>query len=178
MGQEREQCVQPQKEEVGTRSGLNDCGIWLATRTKGSKMNRARSDGKKNETREQYVFPHRVRYEGHTLLVREFVIFLQVCGPPHDASWHGPFVNSQFQHHKKVHSDESNEQSWYNKNVQREEPCQRRASNDWAAEHQLHSPRSDHWNSTCDRCTDAQSPVGILVKSQHLSGEGHAKRYK
>src|ERR1700686_3171400 len=60
-GQEREQRVEPKKEEVGARGSLNNGWIRLAARTEGAKVNRARGDRKKNETGEQYILPHRAR---------------------------------------------------------------------------------------------------------------------
>src|SRR6266852_9901304 len=108
-GQEREQSIQPQKEEVGTWGGLNDRRIRLAAWTKGTKMNRTNSNRNKNETGEENVLPYRLRHERHTLLVRESPIFLQIRGAPNDATRHGPFVDSQFQHHKQVHADKSNQ---------------------------------------------------------------------
>src|SRR6266852_2722209 len=107
--QERKQSIQPQKEEVGTRGGLNDRRIWLAAWTKGTKMNRTNSNCNKNETGEENVLPYRLRHERHSLLVREFLIFLQIRGAPNAATRHGPFVDSQFQHHKQVHADKSNQ---------------------------------------------------------------------
>ena len=41
-------------------------------------------------TGEDNVLPHCVRHERHTLLMRQFVIFLHVCGAADDASRHGP----------------------------------------------------------------------------------------
>ena len=106
---EREQSIQPQEEKIGTWGGLNNRRIWLAAGTKGTKMNRTNSNCNKNEPGEQNVFPHCLGYERHTLLVREFAIFLHVRGAPNDASRHGPLVDSQFQHHEQMHSDKSNQ---------------------------------------------------------------------
>ena len=103
---------------------------------------------------------------GTPCFMRQLAIFLQVGGAPHDASRHGPLIDSEFQHHEQVHADESNQQSGDNKNVQREESRKRRARNDRPAEHEIHRPRPDHRNPACDRCPDAQSPVGVLVESQ------------
>src|ERR1700747_2162224 len=56
-GQEREERIQPQKEEVRTWGGLNNCRIRLSPWTEGTKMNRANSNRNKNETGKQYVLP-------------------------------------------------------------------------------------------------------------------------
>ena len=108
-GKKREQRIQPQKEEVGTRGSLNNRRIRLAAWTERTKINRASSNRKKNETGEEDVLPHRARHERHAFLMGEFVIFLQVGGAANDASRHGPFVDSQFQHHEQMHADESNQ---------------------------------------------------------------------
>src|SRR5437879_546710 len=141
-------------------------------------MNRADSDRKKNAAGEEDVLPHRVRHERHALLVSQFLIFLQVRGAADDASWHGPFVDSQFEHHEQVNANESHEQPGNNENVKREESGQRRAGNNRATQHQVYSPGADHRNPTCDRGADAQAPVGILVESQHLACKSHAKHHQ
>src|SRR5438445_10482099 len=93
-GQERQQSIQPQKEEVRARSCLDDRRIWLAARTEGTKMNRANGNRNQNEAGEQDVLPDSVRHERHTLLVRQLVILVHVGGAPNDASRHGPFIDS------------------------------------------------------------------------------------
>src|ERR1700722_6552729 len=107
--QEREQRIEPQKEEIRTRGGLNDCRIRLAARAKGTKVNSANSNCKKNETGEQNVLPYCIRHERDALFVCEFVIFLHVRGAADDAPRHGPFVDSEFQHHQQMQTDESNQ---------------------------------------------------------------------
>src|SRR4029077_8813549 len=87
-GQEREESIGPQKEKAGTWGSLNYGRIWLATWTKGTEIQRAHSDRQKDEAGEQYVLPHRIRDERHTLLMRQLAIFLEVGVAPDDASWH------------------------------------------------------------------------------------------
>src|ERR1700722_18185346 len=91
---EREESIQPQKEEVRSRRRLNDSGIRLAARTEGTEISCARGDRKQDETREQDVLPNCIGHERHTLFVREVVILLQIGGSTNDASRHGPLVNS------------------------------------------------------------------------------------
>ena len=62
--------------------------------------------------------------------------------------------------------------------MQREESRKGRSGNDRAAQHQVHSPGPDHRHAARDRGPDAQSPVGILVESQHLASKSHAKRHQ
>src|SRR6266446_236400 len=100
--------------------------------------------GKKNETGKQYVLPHRLRHERYALLMRQLAVFLHVRGAPNNASRHGPFVNSKFQHHEQMDTDERDQQSRDYKDVQRKEPRERCTGNDRAAEHEVHSPRADH----------------------------------
>src|ERR1700688_1779013 len=92
--QEREQSVQPQKEKVGTRGGLNDCRIRLTARTKGTEMNRANSNRNKYETGEKDVLPYRLGHERYALLMSKLTIFLHVSGASDDAARPGPFVDS------------------------------------------------------------------------------------
>src|SRR2546426_1455600 len=101
-GQKREQRIEPKKEKVGTRSSLNNRRIRLAAWSEGAKIDRASSNRKKDETGKQDIFPRCVREERHTLLMSEFLIFLQIRGAPNNAPRHGPFVDSQFQHHEQM----------------------------------------------------------------------------
>src|ERR1700693_84217 len=93
-GQEREQRIQPQKEEVRTRGRLNNGRVRVAARTEGAKIDRARSDREKNETGEKDVLPNSTRHERHTLRTRQLVILLQVRGAADDAAWHWPLADS------------------------------------------------------------------------------------
>src|SRR5260370_901406 len=75
--QEREESIEPQKKEVGTWGGLNNGRVWLAAWAKGAEIHCAHSDRYQDETREQYVLPHRIGHERHTLLMRQLAIFLE-----------------------------------------------------------------------------------------------------
>src|SRR5258705_1105809 len=110
-GQEREESIKPQKEEVGMWRGLNNGRVWLAAWTKGAEIHRAHSDRQKDKTGEQYVLPHRIRHEWHTLQMRQLAIFLEIGVAPDNAARHWPFVDSQFQHHQQVNADKGNQQS-------------------------------------------------------------------
>src|ERR1700693_5961462 len=136
--EEREQRVEPKEEEVGARGSLNNGWVWLAARTEGAKVNRARGDRKENETGEHDVLPDRTWHERYALLMRQLSVFLHVRGAPNDASRHGPLIDSKFQHHEQMDTDERDQQSRDYKDVQREEPRKRCAGNDRAAEHEVH----------------------------------------
>src|SRR5579863_1986709 len=77
-----------------------------------------------------------------------------------------------------MHANECDQQSWNNKNVHREKPGKCRTRNNRAAQHKIHSPGPNHWHSTRNRCPNSQSPIGVLVESQYLAGEGHGERHQ
>jgi len=87
-GQEGEQRIQPQKEKVRPRSSLDNRRIRPAARTKGTKIDRADSDRKKNETGEQYVLPHRARHERTPCLCVNSRYSCKYVAREH-TSWHG-----------------------------------------------------------------------------------------
>ena len=64
------------------------------------------------------------------------------------------------------------------KHVQREKAGKRCTRDDRATQHQIHSPGPNHWDATHNRRSDSESPVGVLIESQHLAGEGHAERHQ
>src|SRR5262245_31101850 len=39
----------------------------------------------------------------------------------------------------------------------------------------MHKIGAEHGNPTNDRYTDSESPIGILIKAQHLPGESHSQ---
>src|SRR6202140_5682430 len=84
--QEREQRVEPKKEEVGARGSLNNGWIRRAARTERAKVDGASGDRKKNEAGEHDVLPDRAWHERYALLMRQLAVFLDVCGAPNDAS--------------------------------------------------------------------------------------------
>ena len=42
-------------------------------------------------------------------------------------------------------------------------------------EHQLHDRGTDDRHAARDRCADSESPIRVLIETQHLPGEGHAE---
>ena len=61
-------------------------------------------------------------------------------------------------------------------NVQCEESRKRRACDDRASQQQVHDPRPQHRYAACNGRADAQSPISVLIESQHLAGKGHSER--
>ena len=59
--------------------------------------------------------------------------------------------------------------------MQGEEPAERFAPDDRAAENEVHEARSDPWDAARHRHADAESPVGVLVPAEYLAGEGHSE---
>src|SRR5438552_7395199 len=75
---QREQSVQPQEKEIRARNRLDNCRIGLAGRSKGSKDDGAEGYRQQDATGKDQVLPDRVRHEGHTVLVSQFLVLLQV----------------------------------------------------------------------------------------------------
>src|SRR5262245_7690609 len=106
------------------------------------------------------------------------MIFAHITGALYEASRHGPFVDSQLQHHQEMKADECDQQSRNHKNMQRKETRESRSRYDRPAQHQFHYSRTNNWNAAGDRCSDPQSPIGVLIETEHLSAEGHAQRHQ
>ena len=134
-GQVGEHGIEPEEEEVGLRSGLNDGGIGRAGRAEWAEIESAKGDGKKDEGGKEHIFPNGAGDEGYAVFLGELVIFLDVGGLADDAAGHGPFVDSQFDDHQQVHGYESNEKAGDNEDVEREEARKSGTGNDRAAEH-------------------------------------------
>ena len=79
---------------------------------------------------------------------------------------------------KHVHADQQDQRSRNHENVQRKKSRKRGASNDRPAEHHFHNCGTHDRHATSDGGADAQSPIGILIKAQHLSTEGHAQGHQ
>src|SRR5262249_47462459 len=45
----------------------------------------------------------------------------------------------------------------------------------WCRQEQFHHLRSDQWRSASDGGTNPQTPIGILIPTQDLAGEGHSQ---
>src|SRR5271170_7436543 len=176
--QKGQQRIQPQEEEVWTRSGLDNRGVGLAAGTEGPQVNCTEGDRKQYKTGKYDIFPDRARHERHAVFLYQLVVLLNVGGSAHDASRHGPFVDSQLQHHEQVDADESDQKSGDDKHVQREEARESRTGDDRTAQHEIYSPRPNDGNATCDRRPNPQSPISVLVEAQHLAGKRHAERYE
>src|ERR1700733_12023145 len=101
------------------RRGLDDGWIRLAAWTEGTKIDRTGGDRNKNEAGEKNILPNRHWNERYSLLVGQVVVALQISSAPNDASWHGPLVDSKFQHQEQVQSDESNQRSGNHENMKR-----------------------------------------------------------
>src|SRR5258708_661901 len=59
-----------------------------------------------------------------------------------------------------------------------EKPRQGFSGYNWATEHQVDQFRPDDGHTSHDGRADSESPVRILVESQHLPRERHAKRHQ
>ena len=59
--------------------------------------------------------------------------------------------------------------------VQRKEAGESLRSHNGAAKHQAHEAFTDKGNPAQDGCTDAKSPVSILIPAQYLASKRHAQ---
>src|SRR5262249_42035166 len=93
-------------------------------------------------------------------------------------SWHRPLIDSKLENQKHVERNEPDQQSRNNKHMDREEPRQRRCTDDRAAQQEAHQGRPDERNSTRDGGSNAEPPVGVLIKPQYLPGKRHPQRHQ
>src|SRR6516164_5837750 len=108
----------------------------------------------------------------------EFVVLLDVGFAAHDAAWHRPLVDSEFQDHPDMERGECEQGSRNNEDVEREESRECCPVNDGPAQHEVDKLATNQRNTTHDRSADAQAPVGVLIKTKHLAGEGHAEGHE
>ena len=127
---------------------------------------------------EDEVLPDRAGHKGNAVLVREFVVLLDVGLAANDAAGHRPFVDAELQHHPDVEAGEGEQRAWDDEDVQRKEARERGAVDDGTAQHQVDKLPADERYAAHDGCADAESPVGVLIEAQHLAGEGHAQRHQ
>ena len=157
-GRQREHRVEPEKEEIGARCGLNDRGIRPAGRAEGTEDGGDDGEREKDAAAEEQIFPDRAGNEGHAVFVRQLVILLHVGGVANDATGHGPFVDSQFQHHQQMQADERDEQPGNDEDMQREKARQRCAGDDRAAQQQVDQPRAQRRERGCRSKRRCPSP--------------------
>ena len=77
-----------------------------------------------------------------------------------------------------MHADERDQQSRNHEHMQREKARKRCACNDRPAQQQIHEPRTQQRDPAHDGCANSQSPIRILIESQHLARKGHAERHQ
>src|SRR5580704_812922 len=164
-GQQRKHCIKPQEEEIRTRSRLNDRGIRPPAWAEWSEVNGAASYRQQDQRTKTKILPNCTRDEGDTLLLRELMVFLNVCRLANHATRHRPIVDAQLYDHQKMNRNESNQQSGNDKYVHREESRQGRSRDDRAAQHNVDDGGAHHRHAACDRCANPQTPIRILVES-------------
>ena len=175
---QREQGVQPEKKEIRARNRLDNCRIGLAGRSKGSKDDGAEGHRQQDATGKDQVLPDRVRHEGHTVLVSQFLVLLQVSLAPHQPAGHRPFIDPELEHHEQMQAHEPDQHPRDHEHMQGEEAGERRAGDDGTAQQQTHQPAAHQRHATHDRGADSQSPIRVLVETQHLAGKSHAERHQ
>ena len=74
-----------------------------------------------------------------------------------------------------MEADEGQNRTGQNENVEGEKARKRVAVDDGPAEHELDQLRTKEWHPPGDGRTDAGAPIGILVETHDLTGEGQTK---
>src|SRR5712692_2089066 len=120
-GKQREQGIEPQKEVIGLRHCLNDRRVGTTGWTEGTEVQRAAGYSQKDERCEEQVLPDRVGNEWRAILLGQFVIFICVGRPLHQAAWHWPLVDAKLQHHQEMQAQETDQHSWNHEDMQGEE---------------------------------------------------------
>src|SRR5260370_24648883 len=105
-------------------------------------------------------------------------MLLQVRCTAQDTGRDRALVDPKLEYQEQVEGHECNQGAGNHKHVEREEAGQRRSGNDRASEQKAHQLRSDKGDPTDDRRSNAEPPIGILIKSQNLTGEGHPERHQ
>src|SRR6202044_3467212 len=77
-----------------------------------------------------------------------------------------------------MQTNESDDRPGEDKHMEGKESRQRIAGNNWTAQKQIHNLRPDDRDSTRDGCADANSPIGVGIKSHYLTGEREPQRQK
>ena len=119
--EQREKSVEPEKEIIGARSGLDDGGIGTAGGAEGAEVSGDDSEREKNASAEEKIFPDSAGNEGDAVFFRELVILLDVGGFANDAAGHRPFVDAKFENHEEMKADEGDEHAGNDENMEREE---------------------------------------------------------
>src|SRR5580700_263716 len=73
-------------------------------------------------------------------------------------------------------TEKRNDKTGHDEDMQREKPRQRLGRDNRSSKHQMDQIRADEWNSSHNRRSNSEAPIGILIKSQNLPGECHAQR--
>ena len=157
---------------------LHDRGIGVAGGAEGAEEPGARHHADDDGGGEEHVLPDGVRHEGNAVFVSELFVFLDVGGAANDAAGHGPVVDAELQDQEKMQADEREQQAGNQKHVEREEAREGCARDDGPAQQHVDGIPADERNATGDGSADAESPVGVLIEAQDLSGEGHAERHE
>ena len=177
-GKQREQCVNPEEEIVGTRSGLNDGGIGTSGWTEGTEVSGNEGKRDKNTGAEENVFVNGGWHEGDAVRFDEFVILLLVSGFTNDATGHRPFVDAELQHHEEVKSNEGKEQAGNHENMKGKKTREGGTGNNRAAEKEMDGPGSHHRNTAGDGCANADAPESILIETKNLAGKRHTEGHE
>ena len=161
----REKCIKPQKKEIRARRGLNNGGIRRTRRTERAEVIRAEGQRKKNQGREKKILPDRIRHEWHSVLLRQLVIFLQVCGFADQASGHRPLIDSKLHHHEQVNADKRDQEPGMTNTCRAKKRESVAPAMIGPPNIRLTIQRANYRNAAGNGCSDSQSPIGILIES-------------
>src|SRR5258708_10647301 len=95
-----------------------------------------------------------------------------------EAARHRPFIDPELYHHQEMQAHKSNEHPRYHEHVQGKKPGQGRTSDDWSTKHQFHDGRPQKRDTAGNGCSEAESPVRVLIETKDLSGECHPQRHE
>src|SRR4029077_16326392 len=105
--------------------------VRAAGRTERTEVHRARRDGQQNESRKEKILPHRIGNERRAILFGQFMVFAYVGRAFHNASRHGPFVDSKLYDHQEMKGHEADQHSRNYEDLQRKESGNSGTSNKW-----------------------------------------------
>ena len=110
--------------------------------------------------------------------MRKLVVFGEIGSALHRAAGHRPLVDAELQHHPDMHGHEDQQSSRDHENMKGEEARKSSTSDDGTTQHQIHQRAANERYAADDRGPNAQSPIGVLIEAEHLTGERHAQSHQ
>jgi len=95
--QQREEGIEPEEKEIGTRSGLDDGGVGTARGAEGTEVGSDQGEREENTSTKEKILVDGAGNKGNAVFLGELVIFLDVGGFANDATGHGPVVDAELE---------------------------------------------------------------------------------